>query len=101
MLTGKGLSTKILWFFNAVIREEKIEVTFRINDSTRITIFSFTPTQPHEIWVKDNLYRSEVEDFMADVFNQHFMNDPIDITKFPQAYGVCVRIKRALQKNAI
>ena len=34
------------------------------------------------------------------IFNKHFMADDIDITKYPQAYGVCVRVKRSLVKKA-
>ena len=90
----------ILWFFNCVVEREKLVFTFRINDSTQLVVLSFEPKQPHEIWLRENLYLSAVEDFMADVFNKHFMADDIDITKYPQAYGVCVRVKRSLVKKA-
>lgn len=94
MIIGVGLDTKIIWFDNAYRDGENVCFIFKSGlKKFKITL---TPKLDHEVWLWENVIHKDVVDFMHDIFNRHFMNDPIDHTKYLKAFSNCIRVRRKI-----
>ncbi len=97
MVVGTGLKTKLVWFNSMyVMVDKRIVFVFKtgMNVNFKMTL---TPIHEHEKWVLNNAHLKDVKDFIEAVIDRHFNNDPIEI-KYPKAFGVCIRLRRQLNK---